>query len=380
MTRDNVRTDSNDTGRKSSDGPSERQFVKFSFFKVDHAYRHLEPQEQRRLKRECVGAIQAFDRRMLLRSYSLVGLRGDADFLLWQVALTPEPFQELMTAIINTELGRYVDVTHSFLAVTRRSNYEFAPSDGETTDQHRIVIAHDGHKYLFVYPFIKTRAWYALPFEQRQTMMNEHIRVGRKYPQIKLNTTYSFGIDDQEFVVAFEGDNPSDFVDLVLELRESEASQYTLRDTPMFTCRHLSLAETFDTLGGPPIAEEVDAAISDGDGWIEAVSVADLPAGSSASVFAAGREIALFNVQGQIYALANRCSHARGPLSAGVVEADPVNCTVTCPWHYARFDLTTGEVVDGLASEPVSVYDTDVRDGDIYVRTGGVLEAAARPG
>ena len=91
-------------------------------------------------------------------------------------------------------------------------------------------------KYLFVYPFVKTRAWYALSLEDRKRMMNEHIRVGLHVSSVSLNTTYSFGLDDQEFVVAFETDNISDFLDLVQELRETEASRYTLRDTPMFTC------------------------------------------------------------------------------------------------------------------------------------------------
>src|SRR5439155_14297 len=114
---------------------------------------------------------------------------------------------------------------------------------GETLERYhwRLVIQPSAAKYLFVYPFIKTRAWYALPKQERQRMMDEHVRIGRKYPTIRLNTTYSYGLDDQEFIVAFEGDNPGEFLDLVMELRESEASSYTLRDTPTFTCVQMSL-------------------------------------------------------------------------------------------------------------------------------------------
>jgi chlorite dismutase len=101
--------------------------------------------------------------------------------------------------------------------------------------ESRAVIKPGKYKYLFIYPFLKTREWYLLPLEQRQTMMDEHIRIGNKYPSVKLNTTYSFGIDDQEFVVAFETDQPGDFLDLVMELRESQGSRFTLRDTPIFT-------------------------------------------------------------------------------------------------------------------------------------------------
>jgi chlorite dismutase len=80
-------------------------------------------------------------------------------------------------------------------------------------------------------------------------MMDEHIRIGSKYRSVKLHTTYSFGLDDQEFVVAFETDYPSDFLDLVQELRETKASSYTLRDTPMFTCRARTLSECLEALG-----------------------------------------------------------------------------------------------------------------------------------
>jgi chlorite dismutase len=96
---------------------------------------------------------------------------------------------------------------------------------------------------------VKTREWYSRPAEQRQEMMDEHIRIGMKYRSVKLHTTYSFGLDDQEFVVAFETDFPADFLDLVQELRETKASSYTLRDTPMFTCRQRGLGECLEALG-----------------------------------------------------------------------------------------------------------------------------------
>jgi len=111
------------------------------------------------------------------------------------------------------------------------------------------VITLEDKKYLFVYPFVKTRAWYALPLDERKRMMNEHIRIGITYPSVKLNTTYSFGLDDQEFVVAFESDSVNDFLDLVQELRETEASRYTLRDTPMFTCVAQPLPEILEAIG-----------------------------------------------------------------------------------------------------------------------------------
>lgn len=80
-------------------------------------------------------------------------------------------------------------------------------------------------------------------------MMDEHIRVGHEWPDVKLNTTYSYGLDDQEFVVAFETDYLGRFLDLLMALRLTEASKYTLRDTPSFTCMALPIGECLDALG-----------------------------------------------------------------------------------------------------------------------------------
>ena len=105
-------------------------------------------------------------------------------------------------------------------------------------------------KYLFVYPFVKTREWYRLPPEERKRIMQEHIRVGREYPSIDINTSYSFGLDDQEFVVAFETDDRGDFLDLVQRLRTTESSLYTKRDTPIFTCIATSVERALGALDG----------------------------------------------------------------------------------------------------------------------------------
>src|SRR5207244_7323787 len=137
-------------------------------------------------------------------------------------------------------------------AMTRRSIYEFPEDPGQPP---RLVIRPSEARYLFLYHFIKTRAWYIMQKAEHQTMMDEHVRIGRQYPSIRLNTTYYYRLDDQEFIVAFEGDTPADFLDLVMELRESKASSYTLKDTPTFTCVQMSLWDMLDTLGGAGSAQ-----------------------------------------------------------------------------------------------------------------------------
>jgi chlorite dismutase len=339
--------------------------VRFAFYKLDPMWRRLSPEKQAAQKRELAETIESFGRRMLLRPYSLMGTRSDAELLLWQIAEHIEPFQELATAIASTRMGGHLALTHSYLAQTKRSIYEIRDAPGQ--DEERLIIQPTEAKYLFVYPFVKTRPWYRMTQATRQGMMDEHIEVGRRYPSVKLNTTYSFGLDDQEFVVAFETDEPADFLDLVQDLRETEASLYTLRDTPLFTCIKMTLAETLDALGGPRIAEQRPTDAPGEAVWVEAGPLTDLPPGRSKTLYLQGQQVALFNVDGELFALDNRCSHARGPLSEGAVEQQDGMCTVTCPWHYAKFDLASGQVVDGIASAPISMYTAEVRDDVIYV-------------
>ena len=230
-----------------------RQVVRFLFLRIDPAWRRLDPDEQIAQKKEFGETLKAFHARLLLRTYSLMGTRGECDLLLWQAAEDIETIQRLATAIFSTRLGGYLSEAFSYLGMTKRSIYEFPDDPDEAT---RDIINPSDNKYLFVYPFVKTRAWYQLPFEQRQEAMNEHVRIGRKYPSIRLNTTYSFGLDDQEFVVAFEGDDLGEFLDLVMELRGSEASAYTERDTPIFTCVQTSIWDMLDALGGTIVVQE----------------------------------------------------------------------------------------------------------------------------
>jgi len=341
--------------------PSEkRQVVRYAFYKLDLAWRRLTAERQASAKLEFGETLERYNGRLLLRPYGLVGIRGDTDFLLWQVAEDLDALVELQTALNRTDLGAYLSVPYSYLAMTRRSIYEF-PAPPDSGHEQRLVIQPSAAKYLFVYPFIKTRAWYALPKPERQRMMDEHVRIGRKYPTIRLNTTYSYGLDDQEFIVAFEGDNPGEFLDLVMELRESEASSYTLRDTPTFTCVQMSLWDMLDTLGGAGGAQAVARRPARADGFTPVASLSELPPGSAKRVYAANEAVALFNVKGTVYAVANRCTHARASLSEGTVDA--ARCTVTCPWHEGIFSLETGRVLGGPPVHSVTTYQVKL-DGD----------------
>jgi chlorite dismutase len=345
---------------------TQRQYVRFAFYKVDPRWRRLESEAQSEQKQELIDLIGRFKRRMLLRPYSLLGTRADVELLLWQIAESPEPFQELASAISRTAMGAYLEMRYSYFSQTKRSIYEIRGGGPDASDEERLVIDPSEAKYLFVYPFIKTRVWYQLSQHTRQGMMDEHIEVGRKYPSVRLNTTYSFGLDDYEFILAFETDEPSDFLDLVQELRETTVSMYTLQDTPLFTCLNMRLDQALDALGGPPIAAVVEAGEA-AEVWVEVCSLDDLGPGETKTVFLENRMVAVFNVNGQLFALNNRCSHARGPLSEGQIIAE--ECSVICPWHFGKFDLGSGRALDGVVNKPVETYRVEVRDRVVFVGT-----------
>jgi len=338
-----------------------RQIVKFTFFQVDPAWRGLSLSERELSKDEFRRAIEAFADRLLIRSYTLIGTRGDADFLLWQIGDRLEDIQELTTHLLSTALGPYLSIPYSYLAMTRRSIYAIK---GEPAEARSSIVPTDS-KYLFVYPFVKTRAWYKLSKQARQDLMDKHIAIGRKYPSVKLNTTYSYGLDDQEFVLAFETDEPADFLDLVLELRETEASTYTLRDTPIFTCIAMPLKETLDSLAASSrvFSEESPQAQGSTAGWVRVAALSELPAGAARVFYFGGEQISLFNIDGQLYAIDNRCPHANGPLNEGEVQGN----LITCPWHGSQFDLATGEPLRPPANRPLRTHLVRVDDGSIFL-------------
>jgi chlorite dismutase len=226
-----------------------RQFVSFCFYKVDPAWRRLPDEERARHRAELAALYETVrgEGKVILRSYSLVGTRADAELMIWRISYELEAITDFSARVLRTGLGKYLTVTHSFLAMSKRSQY--VDSLHPEHDTSRLKVVPGRAKYLFVYPFVKTRDWYLMTAGARQGIMDEHIQIGSKYSRVKLNTTYSFGLDDQEFVVAFETNHPQDFLDLVQELRATESSRFTLRDTPLFTCVAMDLGRALEALG-----------------------------------------------------------------------------------------------------------------------------------
>src|SRR5215213_6468018 len=222
------------------------QYINYVFFKLDPEWRRLAEAERERGKKEFLEAVEENSGEMLLRSFSLLGLRSDADFMLWRIGYDLDAFEEMTSALLKSGLGKYLSAAYSYFGLARRSIYVGEHTPG--FENRRYIVPGEGD-YLFVYPFVKTRAWYQLPLEERQRMMDEHMKIGRKHYPVKNNTAYCFGIDDYEFILSFEAESPEKFQNLMMELRESEASSYTDLDTPIFTCRRRSLQRIVEFLG-----------------------------------------------------------------------------------------------------------------------------------
>lgn len=212
-------------GVKKPEIPQNVTFVDFLCFALDSEFRRLPEAERQAAQQEFVQTLQRQRPDLDLRIYLGIGLRADTDFLIWAIAKDLAPFQSFAAELLRTRFGIYLRMSWVFVAMTRPSAYNPghlpAFEAGETP-----------RRYLFLYPFVKSREWYLLPFSERRRMMQGHMNTGEMYPMVRLNTTYSFGLGDQDFVLAFETDEPAAFEDLVQRLRESEASRYTVRDTP----------------------------------------------------------------------------------------------------------------------------------------------------
>ncbi len=215
---------------------------------VTPEWRRLPEPERASQKKELVEAAEHPGARV--HAYSLVGTRADADLLLWIVGEDLGPIRALESRLAATRMWAYCTRPYGYLAARRRSPYlgEHAHADGEQT---RAEAGPVGDKpYVVVYPMVKKRSWYALPHEERTRIMAKHFEVGHRYPDIRIHTAYSFGIDDQEFVVAFEADDVRRFLALVADLRETESSSYTERETPIFVGAAMPLAQALDEVDG----------------------------------------------------------------------------------------------------------------------------------
>jgi chlorite dismutase len=232
------------------DKESRRQFVSFTFFRLLPDWRRLPQSDRTEFAHEFEDVVRKWASPDQLRvlTYSLQGMRADCDFMLWRICFSLECMNHMTAELMQTGMAGYVEVTHSMLATTRRSQYTMH-DDGSAIDLKGGL--HAGTtKYLHVYPLNRTRQWYILPFEERRRMVREISQVYLDFPESHVNVCYSFGLDDADFVIAIETNHPLEMVERIMRLRETDSGPYIERDQPVFTCLHTKLDELMRSLGG----------------------------------------------------------------------------------------------------------------------------------
>lgn len=204
-------------------------YTTFSVFQIDRAWRRLPDADRTAARQEFAALLTTAesDGVQTRGVYSTVGLRNDADLILWTVSDTVEAQQRLARAINASVLGAYLTSRSVLLGVALGSRYssDHAPA---------FIKGIPPKRFLSMYPFIKSHEWYQVPFEERRKTMAEHGRMGREYPDILTNTVSCFGINDWEFIVAFEGDDVAEMVRMVEYLRPAASRPYTKLDTPIY--------------------------------------------------------------------------------------------------------------------------------------------------
>ena len=219
-------------------------FVQALALGLDGARRRLPAEERREDARAFTAAVEEAPG-VTTHCYSMIGLQPGSDLLVWRLSDSLDCLEEAAAAALSSGLGRWLSVSESLLGVIQPSQYVKRP-----TAQEQSLFGGERSRYLIVYPFTKSSEWYLLGREARQGIMNEHMRVGHDYPQVRQLLAYSFGIDDQDFLVAYETDDLTVFGELVMALRGTESRRSTVRDTPILTAVHRPLAEITRLLGG----------------------------------------------------------------------------------------------------------------------------------
>lgn len=219
---------------------------------LDPAWRHLPAERRRSTAASFEAAMDAGG--IVTETYSLIGLKPGIDVLVWRLGPSVEALEEAAARLLRSGVGASMTVRQSFLGLIRESQYV-----AKATSQEQSLFRGERSRYLVVYPFTKSTDWYLSSREVRQGSMNEHMRVGHGYPQVRQLLAYSFGLDDQDFLVAYETDDLAAFSGLVRDLRGTDGRRSTVRDTPLLLGIHRPIGEILSMLGAAEAGDPIGA-------------------------------------------------------------------------------------------------------------------------
>lgn len=220
-----------------------KRFVQALTLRLDAAWRRLPEDERCQDAEAFTTAVETWPDVQTI-TYATLGIEAEADVMIWRLAPSIDALQDAAAAALRAGMGRWMTPVHSLLGIIQGSQYVKRP-----TTQEQSLFTGERSRYLVVYPFTKETSWYLMSRDARQGVMNEHIRLGHRYPQVRQLLANSFGIDDSDFVVAYETDDLPLFSDLVRELRSTDSRRSTVRDTPILTGVHRPMAEITRLLG-----------------------------------------------------------------------------------------------------------------------------------
>lgn len=173
--------------------------------------------------------------------YDVSGLRADADVLVWWHATTAEDLQEAYNRFRRTGLGMSTDPVWSQLALHRPAEFNKSHLPAFLSDE-------EPRAYICVYPFVRSYEWYLLPDDERRSMLAEHGKMARDFPDVRANTVSSLALGDYEWILAFEADELHRIVDLMRHLRGSTARRHVREEVPFFTGSRKSVADIVTAL------------------------------------------------------------------------------------------------------------------------------------
>jgi len=251
MTTSNFQKEQGDSGLRlvsESQAPVEqreveKQFVNFTFLRVNPDWRKLDGDIKRAYKQEFERVFDSFRPDFLLFTYSLVGFDSKADLMFWRVGRSLDLIQEMTAKLYRTEFGSYLETIDNYLSTTKTMMFVEGSGDG------KYHIEAGSAKYHFVYPCAKSSDWFEIPADERDALMKDNFMVGKRFPNIRIHMTHAFGFNDNEYLFSFETDEPRDFLALAEELRETPAGKLNVRGMPVYTCRQRPLMECLDALG-----------------------------------------------------------------------------------------------------------------------------------
>jgi peroxiredoxin len=205
---------------------TESLYALYPVFKAQAAFRNLDADDA---AQEIENLFKEWEGRIAVRGvYSTVGFRADSDLMLWLIGSSPDEMQGALVQFRRTVAGRLLDPVWMFMGVVKPAEF---------TSDHSPAFARGEppKRFLNVYPFVRTSEWYLLPPEERESLLREHGERGRQFPDVLANTTSAFGINDWEWILAFEADDLGRIVECIRALRESPARRYTKEEVPFVT-------------------------------------------------------------------------------------------------------------------------------------------------